>query len=184
MIPPGPLDEIASLFAEEGSEDYLGESVSQAEHMLQAGALARHAGAPDALVAASLLHDIGHFRGVFTGADLMKGWDNRHGETGADWLSTWFGPAVTEPVRWHVAAKRYLCAVEPSYLERLSAASLYTLYVQGGPMSEEEAHVFATRPFAADAVALRRFDDQAKDPAAPAPCLAGFRPLLERLLLA
>ena len=77
----------------------------------------------------------GHFHGTHTGEDLMRGTDNHHSETGADWLSPWFGPAVTEPIRLHVAAKRYLCAVEPGYFERLSEASVFTLSVQGGPMS-------------------------------------------------
>lgn len=177
-----PLDEIASLFAGEGAADYLGEAVTQAGHMCQAGSLAERAGAPDALVAAALLHDLGHLDGAPSGRDLMRGTDNHHGERGATWLARWFGPAVTGPVRLHVAAKRYLCAVEPGYLGRLSPASLYTLSVQGGPMGEREATGFAGLAHASDAVALRRLDDLAKDAHAPTPGLEHFRPLLERLL--
>ncbi|GAA2365925.1 phosphonate degradation HD-domain oxygenase [Dactylosporangium salmoneum] len=176
------MDELRRLFESEGAREYLGEPVTQAEHMLQAAALAERAGAPDALVAAALLHDVGHFHGVLTGADLMAGTDNRHSDTGADWLAQWFGPEVCEPVRLHVAAKRYLCAVEPGYHDRLSEASKYTLGVQGGPMPAEEAQRFAAHPYAADAVALRRWDEQAKDPSAVVPAFARYQDLLQRLI--
>ncbi|GAA4251949.1 phosphonate degradation HD-domain oxygenase [Dactylosporangium darangshiense] len=177
-----PIDELRLLFEGEGARDYLGEPVTQAQHMLQAAALAAAAGAPDALVAAALLHDIGHFHGVVSGAELMRGTDNRHSDTGADWLARWFGPAVCEPVRLHVAAKRYLCAVEPGYHDRLSEASRYTLGVQGGPMSAEQAGRFAALPYAADAVALRRWDEQAKDPSADVPGFPRYHSLLSGLV--
>ena len=141
-----PVAVIGDLFASEGLADYLGEPVTQAAHMLQTAALARRAGAPPALVAAALLHDVGHFTGTVTGRDLMAGQDNRHSYHGADWLAQWFGPEVTDPVRLHVAAKRYLCAVEPDYLGRLSPASVHTLGVQGGPMSAAEAADFERDP--------------------------------------
>ncbi len=182
-----PVDAIAELFGSEGARDYLGEPVTVAEHLLQAGALAEAAGAPPAQVAAALLHDVGHLRGgelsvsAPSGRDLMAGTDNRHGHRGAAWLAQWFPPAVTEPVRLHVAAKRYLCAVEPSYFRLLSQASVYTLSVQGGPMTEAEAREFAAHPYAAAAVAVRRWDDRAKDPTARAPDFDDFRPLLTRL---
>ena len=103
------------------AQDYLGEPVSVAVHMRQAGALAQAAGAPAEQVAAALLHDVGHIcGGTVSGRELMAGSDNRHGEAGADWLAQWFGPEVTEPVRLHVAAKRYLCTVEPGYFGKLS----------------------------------------------------------------
>lgn len=174
------LDEWESLFEGEGAGEYLGEAVTMAAHMLQAGALARAAGAPPALVAAALLHDIGHFRG--SGLELMAGTDNRHGETAAARLAPYFPPAVTEPVRLHVEAKRYLCTAEPSYVDRLSPASVHTLALQGGPMPADEAAAFAAHPFAADAVAVRRWDEAAKDPAAATPTFAEFRPLLMELM--
>jgi gamma-butyrobetaine dioxygenase len=183
-----PVGEIAELFCSAGARDYLGEPVTVAAHLLQAGVLAEAAGAPPALVAAALLHDVGHLRGAdpslaeLSGRDLMAGHDNQHGERGAAWLSAWFPAAVTEPVRLHVAAKRYLCAVEPSYFALLSQASVYTLSVQGGPMSAARAREFEALRYAADAVAVRRWDDQAKDPAATVPEFAHFAPLLERLL--
>ena len=120
------VEAIAELFAGPGARDYLGEAVTIGVHMRQAGALAEAAGAAAPLVAAALLHDIGHLRNET---------DSKHGDAGARWLSQWFGEAVTEPVRLHVAAKRYLCAVVPNYLSKLSAASVYTLSVQGGPMT-------------------------------------------------
>ncbi|MGH3291410.1 MAG: hypothetical protein ACRDP7_06365 [Trebonia sp.] len=185
-----PVDRLAELFTSAGAADYLGEPVTVAQHLLQAGALAAAAGAPPALTAAALLHDAGHLRGAdpladgpgLSGRELMAGTDNDHGGRGAAWLARWFPPAVTEPVRLHVAAKRYLCAAEPGYLALLSPASVYTLSLQGGPMTAAEAAAFAAGPRAADAVAVRRWDDAAKDPAADVPGFAAYRPMLQGLL--
>ena len=185
-----PVDEIAELFASQGAADYLGEPVTVAAHLLQAGASAQAAGAPPALVAAALLHDVGHLRGAdalggdieLSGRELMAGTDNNHGDRGALWLAQWFPESVTEPVRLHVAAKRYLCATEPSYFGQLSEASVYTLSVQGGPMTDEEAREFEREPHAAAAIAVRRWDDQAKDPSADVPDFDQYRPLLAALL--
>ena len=160
------------------AEDYLGEPVTQASHMLQAAALAERAGASGPLVAAALLHDVGHFTGTITGHDLMRGTDNRHSDQGAAWLAQWFGPEVTEPVRLHVAAKRYLCATEPGYFGQLSAESVRTLALQGGPMTAEQVAAFEALPFARDAVAVRRWDDEAKDPEVTPPEFSHFEPLL------
>ena len=168
------VETIGELFAGPGARDHLGEPVPIGEHMLQAGALAEAAGAEGPLVAAALLHDIGHLRREST--------DTRHGEAGARWLSQWFGEAVTEPVRLHVAAKRYLCAVDAGYFGLLSAESVRTLSAQGGPMSAAEAAAFEALPHARDAVAVRRWDDQAKDPAVTPPRFAHFAPLLEALV--
>ena len=181
---------LAKLFAEQGESEYLGEAVTQAEHMLQAAACAQRASASNALIAASLLHDVGHlFVGADTseisGRDLMDaGTDNRHSHTGADWLAAaGFPEPVTEPVRLHVAAKRYLCTVEPGYFDQLSEASVYTLSVQGGPMSQEEAAEFAHGAYARDAVTLRRWDEAAKDPDADVPAFDHYRALLADLLI-
>ncbi|MGI9005249.1 MAG: phosphonate degradation HD-domain oxygenase [Streptosporangiaceae bacterium] len=179
--PAEPVALIEALFAAEGASEYLGEAVTQAAHMLQAARLAEQDGAADALIAAALLHDVGHFTGAVSGPGLMAGTDNRHSDTGAAWLARWFGPEVTEPVRQHVAAKRYLCAAEPGYAATLSPASVYTLGVQGGPMSRAECERFAASPYAGDACRLRRWDDAAKDPAAANPRFGHYRPLLARL---
>ncbi len=167
------VEAIAELFAGPGARDYLGEPVTIGAHMLQAGALAEAADADGPLVAAALLHDIGHLR---------REPDLRHGEAGAQWLSQWFGEAVTEPVRLHVAAKRYLCAVEPGYFGLLSGESVRTLALQGGPMTASEVAAFEALPYARDAVAVRRWDDKAKDPAVTPPEFAHFAPLLAALV--
>ena len=167
------VEAIAELFAGPGARDYLGEPVTIGIHMRQAGALAEGAGADGELVAAALLHDVGHLR---------SGTDSRHGDAGAQWLSQWFGAAVTEPVRLHVQAKRYLCATEPGYFALLSQESVRTLALQGGPMTAGQAAAFEALPFARDAVAVRRWDDQAKDPAVTPPEFAHFEPLLRTLI--
>lgn len=167
------IEAIAKLFAGPGSRDYLGEAVTIGEHMRQAGALAGAAGAAAPLVAAALLHDVGHLR---------QETHARHGPAGAQWLGQWFGPAVTEPVRLHVAAKRYLCATEPGYFGLLSAESVRTLALQGGPMTPGQAAAFGALPYAAGAVAVRRWDDEAKDPEATPPPFAHFQALLRDLL--
>jgi gamma-butyrobetaine dioxygenase len=166
------VETIRDLFTGPAAHDHLGEPVPIGEHMLQAGALAEAAGAEDPLVAAALLHDVGHL----FGAD-----EDRHGESGALWLSQWFGTAVTEPVRLHVPAKRYLCAVDAGYFGLLSAESVRTLSRQGGPMAAAEVTAFESLPHARDAVAVRRWDDQAKDPAVSPPRFTHFAPLLEAL---
>jgi phosphonate degradation associated HDIG domain protein len=185
------VEAIEDLFAGPGACDYLGEPVTIGTHMLQAGALADAAGAGAALVAAALLHDIGHLRQETSRGGLPGGSsppastaDSRHGEAGAAWLSQWFGQAVTEPVRLHVPAKRYLCAVEPGYFGLLSEESVRTLARQGGPMTQAEAAAFEALPHARDAVSVRRWDDEAKDPAVTPPGFAHFAPLLAALVRA
>lgn len=163
---------VEDLFAS-ARRDYLGEAVTMAGHQLQAAARARAAGAPDALVAAALLHDVGHL--------LAGATDQGHGDDGARWLGQWFGEDVTEPVRLHVAAKRYLVATEPGYRAQLSPASVETLHRQGGPMEDAAVIAFGRDPHARAAVALRRWDDQAKDPAAVVPPLGTYHGLLEAL---
>jgi gamma-butyrobetaine dioxygenase len=167
------VEAIARLFTGPGARDYLGEPVTIGIHMRQAGALAEGAGADGELVAAALLHDVGHLRSET---------DSRHGDAGAQWLSQWFSAAVTEPVRLHVQAKRYLCATKPGYFALLSQESVRTLELQGGPMTAEQAAAFEALPFARDAVAVRRWDDQAKDPAVTPPEFAHFEPLLRSLV--
>jgi gamma-butyrobetaine dioxygenase len=178
-----PVQVLADLFAHEGGRDYFGEPVTQAAHMLQAAAQARLAAAPPAMIAAALLHDVGHFLGSTSGHDLMAGTDNRHSDVGAEWLAEWFPATVTEPVRLHVAAKRYLCAVDPAYHHGLSEASRFTLTVQGGPMRPDELAAFEAQRYAADAIALRRWDEAAKDPDATPEPFDFYRPLLVRLLV-
>lgn len=177
------VDQIEDIIDRRGAEAYLGEAVTQAEHMLQAAWLAEQEGADDALVAAALLHDIGHFVGEFGDDYIERGVDNRHEDAGAAILEPWFPPEVVEPVRLHVATKRYLCATDPTYLGRLSTASVRTLALQGGPMSPEEVVAFEANPWRDRAVRVRLWDEAAKVEGLSTPGFAHFRPLLERLLL-
>jgi gamma-butyrobetaine dioxygenase len=180
MTAAGAMAAITALFAGEGAAAYLGEPVSQAAHMLQAAALAERDQAANALVAAALLHDVGHFAGTL-GGDANRGADNRHEESGAAWLAQWFGEEVTEPVRLHVVAKRYLCTVEPGYAASLSPASVSSLGVQGGPLQRAELARFEANPYAAGAVRVRHWDDAAKKPQARVPGLDHYTTVLREL---
>ena len=167
-------DEVLGLFAAHGGNTYA-EQVSMEQHALQAAALARASGASDALVLAALLHDVGHF---LAQPDSEFGVTD-HGTTGGAWLAERFESAVSEPVRLHVAAKRFRCFVDPAYEEQLSPASVGTLRLQGGAMSAAEAREFEAEPFAQDALALRSFDDGGKVAGLDIPVLEAWRPLLD-----
>lgn len=182
LTPDQVIDRLERVFESAGARAYGGEAVTQAAHMLQSASLAEAEGACPSLVAAALLHDIGHVLGSEERPDAVAGADDRHSQTGADWLERWFGPDVTEPVRLHVAAKRYLCAIDSEYAGLLSAESARTLQLQGGPMSSAEVQSFAGHPFREDAVRLRRWDEAAKDAEAPVPDFAHFRALLTGLV--
>jgi phosphonate degradation associated HDIG domain protein len=174
-------DELITLFQTRGHAAYFGEAVSQQEHALQAAALAENEGASDALIAAALLHDVGH---LIHGQDediAARGLDGRHEEAGHAWLARHFGPAVTEPIKLHVAAKRYLCAVDRDYESRLSPASRRSLELQGGPMRAEETQQLERHKFYREAVRLRCWDDEAKTPGLAVPGLEHYRALLEAL---
>jgi phosphonate degradation associated HDIG domain protein len=155
------LGEIRAAFARRGGNTY-GEGVSQLEHALQCAACAERDGAAPALIAATLLHDIGHLIHDLPQDIADQGIDAQHESLGSAWLSRHFGPEVTEPVRLHVAAKRYLAATERGYYDLLSPASIQSLQLQGGLMSMEERARFAAERFAEDAVKLRRWDDEGK----------------------
>jgi gamma-butyrobetaine dioxygenase len=169
------VDVVVRLFAVGGEAAYFGEAVSQAAHALQAAHLAEQAGADDALVAAALLHDVGHLLHGLPEDLAERGIDGRHEQGGADWLARHFGPAVSEPVRLHVAAKRYLCTVEPDYLAGLSPASRRSLELQGGPFDAAGVRSFEAEPYFRDAVRLRRWDDEAKVPGLAVPGLDRYR---------
>lgn len=178
------VDGLVDTLERLGGELYGGEEVSQVTHALQCAALAMKEGAAESLVVAALLHDLGHLVNPKDAGAAAKGIDAAHERVGAAYLSRWFGPEVTVPIALHVAAKRYLCTVEEGYFERLSAASVQSLSVQGGPYTPAEAEVFMAQPFAAEAVALRRWDEAAKDPEMATPALESFRPMIERVIAA
>jgi phosphonate degradation associated HDIG domain protein len=168
------VDDVLELYDRWGASRY-DEDVAQLDHALQTAALAAAAGATDAVVAAALLHDVGHLlalRGDRVGP---------HERAGPEFLAALFPPAVTDPVALHVAAKRYLCAVEPNYPAVLSAGSTRSLRRQGGPMSAGEVTAFEAQAGWADAVTLRRWDDGGKVDGIDVPGLASYEPLLRSL---
>ncbi|MBT6430464.1 MAG: HD domain-containing protein, partial [Rhodospirillaceae bacterium] len=155
------------------------ELVTQRVHALQCGLLAERAGAPSSLVAAAFLHDIGHLLQNGVASLAIQGIDALHEEKAATFLETFFPDSVVEPVRLHVRAKRYLCTTERGYFESLSTASITSLMVQGGPFNEVQADKFLKQPFAHEAIALRRWDDLAKDPKMRTPDIAYFAYVLQ-----
>jgi len=177
-MPHDIIQTIFEAFAAHGDALYIGEPVSMTEHMLQAAYLAEQAAAGPELVAAALLHDFGHLIHDQPEDSAEHGVDTRHEELGAAYLARYFVPAVVEPTRMHVAAKRYLCAVDPAYFDALSPASVLSLKLQGGPCTAEEARAFEARPFAAEAAQLRRYDDAAKIEHGWTPALEHYRPFL------
>jgi gamma-butyrobetaine dioxygenase len=197
------VDEIIQLLESRGAEAYFGEPLSQLDHAVQAARLARASGAEDSLVVAALLHDVGHL--VSPGNHFLfveddgfpstpteqhfdgstpahQQFDRRHEEIGAAWLARWFGPEVTEPIRLHVTAKRYICRVDSEYRRQLSAASIHSLVPQGGPLNQTEIAEFESNPYYRMAVQLRRWDDKAKIPNIVAGVVQQYRQALRSCL--
>lgn len=174
-------ESVIALMANRGGESYFGEPVTVLEHCLQAAYFARQTASPDTLIAAALLHDVGHLLHRESEDVAEQGVDTRHEELANQILTTHLPAAVIEPIRLHVAAKRYLCYSDPAYLEALSPSSVLSLGLQGGPMSVEEAEGFLVLPFAREAVTLRHWDDEAKIPDLPVPEIDSYLPLLKSL---
>ncbi|WP_287918563.1 HD domain-containing protein [Tibeticola sp.] len=172
---PMQLEELRLLLLARGHAQYTGEPVNHLEHALQCAALAQRAGAPAALMTAALLHDIGHLLDGIRGTPSLEGIDDRHEVRAAELLSRWFGSDVTEPVRLHVAAKRALAA-DSRYWRALSEDSRRSLALQGGAFDAAAIAAFALQPHAAEALALRRWDDAAKRPGRVTPTLDAFWP--------
>lgn len=170
------IEELAAIIDGKGHGRYGLADINQRQHALQAAWLAEQEGASSALITAALLHDIGHMVHDLGENPAEAGVDDRHEELGHDWLKRWFGPEVTEPVRLHVAAKRYLCAVDPTYFGRLSRDSVLSLSLQGGPMSAAEVAAFEALPGHAEAVRLRRWDEGAKVKGLETPGFRHFAP--------
>jgi phosphonate degradation associated HDIG domain protein len=176
--------EIARLLDVNGRHRYGLTSINQIQHALQAALQAERNGDPDALVTVALLHDIGHMVHDLGENPAAEGVDDKHEEVGHAYLCDLFGPAVSEPVRLHVAAKRYLCGKEADYFARLSEDSVLSLSLQDGPMSADEIAAFETLPYWREAVKLRRYDDGAKVQGLETPDVWHFLPVVERSLLA
>ena len=178
-----PINQVFETFARRGEESYADEPVTQLEHALQCAALAEEAGSPPSLVAAALLHDLGHIMAdAALPGSLAENLHDQHEERAYAWLQQHFGLAVAEPVRLHVAAKRYLCTTEPGYEQRLSPTSVKSFYDQGGKMSADEVTQFEAEPQFEAALQLRQWDDQAKLPDWQGPGLGHYRPLLGALV--
>lgn len=175
--------EVAALFLDKGKSSYFGEPVSQLEHALQAAHFPSEAKAPDHLVVAALLHDIGHLVEDIPENTADFGIDAKHEEIGESWLARRFGPEVHEPVHLHVAAKRYLCATDPAYFSRLSPASVQSLELQSGPMSPEEVAAFECHQYFKEALRLRVWDDEAKVPGLPTAELRSYYGLIDQAAL-
>ena len=176
-------DEILAIFKKRGADAYYGESISMAEHSLQAAYFAQTAAAPPGLIVAALLHDIGHL--VEEVPSDLADWteDAHHERVGGRWLAQRFRPEVSEPVRLHVSAKRYLLTTCAEYFATLSPPSVITLKLQGGPMAAHEVAQFETEPFYKDAVRVRQWDDQGKVAGLKTPGLNDYRGLIEALAI-
>lgn len=177
-----PVALIADLIDGKGHRQYGLSLINQRAHALQSAWLAEQAGCDAPLITAALVHDIGHMVHDLGEDPAARGIDDRHEELGETFLRRYFGPAVTEPVRLHVAAKRYLCAVEPDYFGRLSPDSVRSLELQGGPMSADEVAAFEALPESAAAVQLRRFDEAAKVKGLETPDVGHFLPYVRQCL--
>ena len=174
------IDQILDLYALRGAEHY-GEDVSQSEHAEQCAWYARMDGAGDELVAAALLHDIGHLLQK-QGADAAdRGIDTRHERIGSGFLARGFSEAVTEPIALHVQAKRFLATMQAGYIDRLSAASLQSLALQGGPMTGAECDAFRANPYHDAALKLRGYDEMGKVVGATPDPVSSYAPLLRAL---
>lgn len=177
-----PIAAIVKLFADKGDSEYGGEAVNQREHAYQTAACALRDGAGTALVVAALLHDIGHMLHDLQNDAPNAGIDDAHEAVAAHVLSAWFGSDVTEPIRLHVDAKRYLAATQPAYLRILSPPSLTSLRLQGGPMNSADQQDFRQHDSWEAAVRLRQWDDQAKVRGAATPTIEDFIPLIRTVM--
>jgi len=177
-----PIEALFARYDSPQAAQLYDEAITELDHGLQCAALARRNGDDDATVAAALLHDVGH---LLVGdlfpidAELDRDW--KHEEVGARYLARWFGPEVTEPVRMHVAAKRYLVATEPTYAATLTPSSIRSLAVQGGAMRPDECAAFEAQPGWQTAVKVRRYDDWGKDPEVETAPFPAYESLLRAL---
>ncbi len=173
---------LADIFERRGGEEYLGEPVTMAEHMLQGACLAQRQGEEEKIIVAALLHDIGHFTSEFGTFSMNDTHDKHHEEAGALVLERFFPTIVTDCVRYHVAAKRYICATDPKYFDELSEASIHSLKLQGGPMNAEEIAAFEKLPNFREIVKVRYLDDAGKVAGMATPGFSYYAPMVQRVV--
>ena len=174
------LADIDGLFRKHGHIEYSGEGVTQLEHALQAAQLAENEGASDELVTAAFLHDLGHMLNLQGDTPTARGIDDQHQYFAIPFLRPLFSPAVIEAIRLHVDAKRALCALEPGYHAALSEDSKRSLKLQGGIFDPEQLKAFMAKPYAADAIRVCRWDDQAKVIGAATPPIGHYLEIAAR----
>ena len=173
---------IGSIFEKRGDEEYLGEPVTMGQHMLQGATMAEQSREPDEIIIGTLLHDIGHFTSEFGTFSMEDTEDRYHEDAGAAVLEQFFPKVITDCCRHHVAAKRYLCATDPEYFQKLSTASIHSLNLQGGPMSEAELKDFEKNPNLKKILKVRLYDDAGKIPDMITPSFWHFAPLVQKMV--
>ncbi len=176
------VDFIGSIFEKRGDEEYLGEPVTMGQHMLQGATMAEQSREPDEIIIGTLLHDIGHFTSEFGTFSMEDTEDRYHEDAGAAVLEEFFPKVITDCCRHHVAAKRYLCATDPEYFQKLSTASIHSLNLQGGPMSEAELKDFEKNPNLKKILKVRLYDDAGKIPDMVTPSFWHFAPLVQKMV--
>lgn len=176
------VDYIGDIFHRRGREEYLGECVTMEQHMLQAAHFARVANEPEEVVVAALLHDIGHFTSEFGAYSPDDTQDKHHEDAGAEILEAFFPKIISDCARYHVAAKRYLCATTPDYFSRLSPASVHTLSLQGGPMNKTEVTEFESNPYLTQIVNVRTYDEAGKEADLITEPFSYYLPMMRRLV--
>lgn len=173
---------LEDIFERRGGEEYLGEPVTMAQHMLQGATIAEQNDQPEIIIVSALLHDVGHFTSEFGMFSMDDTEDRFHEDAGAEVLQDYFPTLVTDCVRYHVAAKRYLCATRPSYFDRLSKASIHSLNLQGGPMNDDEVKEFEKNPNLKEIIAVRFLDEAGKHADMETPSFAHFAPMVQRIV--
>ena len=182
LTPSNIVAFIGDIFERCGDAEYLGEPVTMAQHMLQGATIAENNKMDEDIIVAALLHDIGHFTSEFGTFSINDTQDRFHEEAGAKVLEEFFPSLITDCVRYHVAAKRYLCATKPAYFNRLSTASIHSLNLQGGPMNNDEVKAFEENPNLAKIIQVRYLDEAAKDPDMETPDYWHFAPMVQRVV--
>ena len=182
LTPDNIVAFIGDIFDRRGGEEYLGEPVTMAQHMLQGATIAEQQGLSEEIIVGVLLHDIGHFTSEFGTYHPDDTEDRHHEDAGAEVLGRFFPSVITDCVKYHVAAKRYLCATRPDYFKRLSPASVHTLELQGGPMSATEVAAFEANPNLKEIIQVRYLDEAGKRADMETPDYWHFAPMVQRMV--